>query len=67
MDIPVGQGLILAEIKKATLCVAFFLSEIDTRFRAALSYKSLMSCPHSGDGGQGMGVEVKVRGPGSKS
>lgn len=66
MDIPVGQGLILAEIKKATLCVAFFLSEFNTRFGAALPNKSLMSRPHSGDGGQGLGVEVKVRGLGSK-
>ena len=58
MDIPVGQGLILVEVKKATHSVAFFLSETGTRFRAALPNKSLMSCPHSGEDGQGMGVEV---------
>jgi hypothetical protein len=65
VDIPFGQGLILAELEKPRYAW-LFLSETDLRCGSALSNKSLMSCARSGEGGQGVGVEVKERGLGSR-
>ena len=60
MDIPFGQGLILAELEKPRYAW-LFLSETDLRCGSALSNKSLMSCARSGEGGQG-GVSRLRRG-----
>ena len=46
--------------------MAFLLSETDLRRGSALSNKSLMSYSRSVEGGQGLGVEAKERGLGSR-